>query len=366
MDSVRFAVVGYGNIGSRHVAFLKDTLGAKVVLVCDVKEERAMEGASAAGCRWTTSFEDVLQDPVVDIVDICTPSGLHADMSTKAMEAGKHALSEKPMALSLSDAQRVIDAEKRTGMKYFLVKQNRYNPPVAALKEAVDAGRMGDVFLINSDVYWNRRRSYYDDEEWRGTLALDGGALFTQSSHFVDLIVWLGGNPMLVESTMKNIDHPYIETEDLGTLKVVFESGAVAVMNYTTAVYEKNLEGSITVLGTRGSIKVGGRYLNELTIWSVEGLEMPDLPPGKPPNTYKGGYQGSMSNHDKVFQNVVQVLRSDGDVPIAVGAEPGKITVEVMQAAHISALEGRPVKLPLTGSDADFRLANAVPFPKRT
>lgn len=365
MDAVRFAVVGCGNIGSRHVAFLNDTPGAEVAWVCDVKEERAREGASAAGARWTADLEEVLNDPEVDIVDICTPSGLHAGMSVKAMEAGKHALSEKPMALSLKDADRVIETEKRTGMKYFLVKQNRYNPPVAALKEAADQGRLGSLFLVNSDVYWNRRKSYYDEEDWRGSLALDGGALFTQSSHFVDLIVWLGGTPRLVEATMKNVDHPYIETEDLGTMKIVFASGAVAVMNYTTAVFDKNLEGSITVLGTRGSIKVGGRYLNELTVWNVEGLEIPGLPPGKPPNTYKGGYQGSMSNHDRVFENVVEVLRSDGSVPIAVGAEPGRVTVEVMQAAHISALEGRPVRLPLQGKDADFQLAGTAPFPQR-
>ncbi|MGA1848609.1 MAG: Gfo/Idh/MocA family protein [Thermoplasmatota archaeon] len=363
MERVRFAVVGYGNIGRRHVHFLKNTRGAEISLVCDVVEERAQNGGEDGSCRWTTSFQDVLVDPEVDVVDICTPSGLHAEMSIMAMKAGKNALSEKPMALNMREAQEIIDAERETGMRYFLVKQNRYNPPVAILKENLDRGGLGDIFLITSYVFWNRRRGYYDDEDWRGTLSLDGGALFTQSSHFVDLILWLSRKPVRVEASMKNIEHPYIETEDLGSLRIEFEDGSLAVMNYTTATFEKNLEGSITVLGTRGSVKIGGKYLNELSEWNVQGTEKPDIPPGAPPNTYKGGYQGSMSNHDKVLENVIDVLLHDKD--IAVTAESGRSTVEVMQAAHISALEGRAVTLPLTGKDLEFDIRTSVPFPRR-
>ncbi|MEA3557808.1 MAG: Gfo/Idh/MocA family oxidoreductase [Candidatus Thermoplasmatota archaeon] len=365
MENVRFAVVGHGNIGSRHVKFLKDTKGASVTVVCDINENRAREGGKEAACRSCTDFKDVLEADDVDVVDICTPSGMHATMSVQALEAKKHALSEKPMALYLEEADRIIEAEKRTGMKFFLVKQNRYNPPVAALKRITEKGGLGQIFMIVSDVFWNRRMSYYDDEDWRGTLDRDGGALFTQSSHFVDLLLWLSSKPVRVEASMSNIQHPSIDTEDLGSVKILFDNGAMAVLNYTTAIFEKNLEGSITVLGTKGSVKIGGKYLNELSIWNVEGVEKPEIPPGKPPNTYKGGYQGSMSNHDKVFENVVQVLRSDGKIPIAVGAEPGRITVEVMQAAHISALQKRPVDLPLTGKDADFKLPASTPFPMR-
>jgi len=194
-------------------------------------------------------------------------------------------------------------------------------------------------------------------------LALDEGALFTQSSHFVDLILWLSKRPVSVEASMTNIDHPYIETEDLGSLKITFEDSSIAVMNYTTAIYEKNLEGSITVLGTKGSVKVGGKYLNELSEWNVDGVERPDIPPGGPPNTYKGGYQGSMSNHDKVLQNVIDVLRDGKEAKVS--AEEGRLTVEVMQAAHISALDKRPVKLPLTGKDLEFDIRTSVPFPQR-
>jgi len=363
MKDIRFAVVGYGNIGSRHVRFLKELEGAEISVICDINETRARDGGQEAGCGYVTDFRDVLNDPNVDVVDICTPSGLHAEMSIAAMEAGKHAISEKPMALNLSEADSVIEAQKRTSMRYFLVKQNRYNPPVAALKEVLDQGKLGDLFLITSDVFWNRRRSYYDDEGWRGTLALDGGALFTQSSHFVDLILWLSKKPIIVEASMTNIDHPYIETEDLGSLKITFEDGSISVMNYTTAIYERNLEGSITVLGTKGSVKVGGKYLNELSEWNVEGVERPEIPPGGPPNTYKGGYQGSMSNHDKVLKNVLDVLRDGKEAKVSL--EEARLTVEVMQAAHISALEKRPVKLPLAGRDLEFDIKKSVPFPKR-
>lgn len=363
MTDVNFAVIGNGNIGGRHIAFLLETEGARIHCICDVKEERAKQGAEVAGCKYYTDYQDVLDDPDVDVIDVCTPSGLHADMCIQAMKAGKHTISEKPMALSLKEADRIISTEKETGKKYFLVKQNRYNPPVAALREMMDHGKLGDVFMISSDVFWNRRRSYYDDEEWRGTLALDGGALFTQSSHFVDLMIWIGGEPVRVEATMNNVEHPYIETEDLGTLKIDFADGAVAIMNYTTATFGHNLEGSITVLGTKGSIKVGGKYLNELTEWNVDGEEVPELPPGRPPNTYKGGYQGSMSNHDKVLKHVVEVIKSDGKA--AVGTKAGLLTVEVMQAAHISALERRPVTLPLTVEERAFELARSKPFPER-
>jgi len=363
MDKVRFAVVGYGNIGRRHVHFLKNLPGATISMVCDVIEERARAGGEDGGCSWTTSFQEVLNEPEIDVVDICTPSGLHAEMSVMAMKAGKNALSEKPMALNMREAREIIDTERETGMRYFLVKQNRYNPPVAILKETMDRGGLGDVFLITSDVFWNRRRAYYDDEEWRGTLSLDGGALFTQSSHFVDLILWLSKRPVRVEASMKNIEHTYIETEDLGSLRIEFEDGSLAVMNYTTATFEKNLEGSITVLGTRGSVKIGGKYLNELSEWNVQNVEKPEIPPGAPPNTYKGGYQGSMSNHDKVLANVVDVLLHHKD--IAVTAESGKLTVEVMQGAHISALEKRPVMLPLGGKDLEFDIRTSIPFPER-
>lgn len=363
MPGVNFSVIGYGNIGSRHVRFLSELDGAVIQSVCDIIPDRAREGASTAGAVEYTSFQDVLNDPDVDVVDLCTPSGLHAEMAVSAMRAGKHVLSEKPMALTLDEADQIIRTERETGQRYFLVKQNRYNPPVAILKDLVESGGLGEIFLISSNVFWNRRRSYYTDEPWRGRLDLDGGALFTQCSHFVDLILWLGGIPKKVEAYLSNVDHSYIETEDTGTVRMEFTNGAIGVLNYTTATYGKNMEGSITVLGTKGSVKIGGKYLNEVTEWNVSGVDRPEIPPGSPPNTYKGGYQGSMSNHDKILKNVIGVLSLGED--ISVSSDQGRITVEVMQAAHLSALYDRSIKLPLSGKEASFDIRRSPPFTKR-
>jgi len=357
---VRFAVIGHGNIGARHVAFLNDVEEAEVRTVCDIVPERADAGAASAGCRPTYSFEDVLSDPDVDVVDLCTPSGLHAVQAIKAMEAGKNVLSEKPMALSLAEADEIIRCERETGMKYILVKQNRYNPPVSVLKDLIGNGSLGTIHMVSSTVLWNRNENYFREGAWRGTLDLDGGALFTQCSHFVDLVLWMGGEPVSVNARMLNVAHPYIEVEDLGTVRIAFASGAVGMINYTTATYGRNMEGSITVMGSKGCVKVGGKYLNEVSEWNVEGIPRPDIPPGAPPNTYKGGYQGSMSNHDKVLKNVVGVLSRGED--IAVSSLQGRLSVEVMQAAHLSDEQDRTVSLPLIGQDAAFDARRRTPF----
>jgi UDP-N-acetyl-2-amino-2-deoxyglucuronate dehydrogenase len=364
MKEVNFAVIGYGNIGRRHVRFLSEMKYSRIIRVCDIKEERADEGAEVAGCSASTDFTEILADDSVEVVDLCTPSGDHAGMAIRAMEAGKHVLSEKPMALTLDEADAIIRTEKETGCKYFLVKQNRYNPPVDFLKKLIVEGSVGDLFLISSNVFWNRRKQYFDDEKWRGTLRLDGGALFTQCSHFVDIMIWMGGYPGRVDAFMTNVDHPYIETEDLGCVRMEFDNGGLGVLNYTIATYEKNMEGSIAVLGTKGSVKIGGKYLNEISEWNVEGVEEPDLPPSPPPNRYRGGYQGSMSNHDKVLNNVIEVLGKGED--IAVTSQAGRRTVEVMQAAHISALIGEKVDLPLSGDRIHFDVRDSTPFPKRS
>jgi UDP-N-acetyl-2-amino-2-deoxyglucuronate dehydrogenase len=364
LKPVRFAVIGYGNIGSRHVAFLKDMEGAKLVRVCDIINARADEGAkiTGGGCTPAYSFDEVLEDDDVEVVNLCTPSGLHASQAVQAMESGKNVLSEKPMALSLGEADRIIECEERTGMRYMLVKQNRYNPPVAILKDLIEGGRLGRIYMVSSTVLWNRNENYFREGTWRGTLDLDGGSLFTQCSHFVDLVLWMGGRPVSVNAKMANVSHPYIEVEDLGMVRIEFENGALGLLNYTTATYGKNMEGSITVMGEKGCVKVGGKYLNEVSEWNVDGIERPEIPPGAPPNTYKGGYQGSMSNHDKVLKNVIGVLSKGED--IAVKSDQGRLSVEVMQAAHISDVFDRTVHLPLKGADLSFDTRKRKPFGK--
>jgi predicted dehydrogenase len=358
MTRIRFGVVGCGKIGKRHAERIRQNRDTELVGVYDIVPERAECFAETYKCQRFDTYDELLRAEL-DIVNICTPSGLHASMSLEALEAGKHVLCEKPMTTCLVDADEVIQAEKASGKRFFLVKQNRFNPPVKALKECAKDGRLGNILFMGCSVFWNRTRQYYAADDWRGTMVLDGGALMTQCSHFLDLMVWIGGAVRVVNAQMSNLAHPYIETEDTGVVNLEFMNGAQGVLQYTTAAYKENLEGSLAVLGSSGTIKVGGQYLNTLAHWSVEGCEAPILEKGAEPNDY-GTYKGSMSNHDKVIDNVVRVL--NGLEQIATNSAQGRESIEVMQAAYVSALSGRRVGLPLAGDDYSFRIGEHPPL----
>lgn len=357
-SKLRFAVVGCGRIGTRHAEQIAKNPRAELRLACDVLPERARAMAEKYGCGTATRLEEALASDV-DIVSVCTPSGLHAEMSIAAMERGKDVLCEKPMTTCVRDAEAVVEAERRTGRRFLLVKQNRYNPPVKFLKDLTWNRRLGEITLVNCNVIWNRRKAYYEEAAWRGTMALDGGALMTQCSHFLDLMIWIGGPVRRVSAMMANLTHPYVETEDAGFVTLRFANGALGSLQYTTNAYEKNIEGSMTVLGTEGSVKVGGEYLNTLEFCNVRGVDAPVLESGNPANDY-GTYKGSMSNHDKVIQNAVEVILDSAD--IAVNSEQGLESIEVLQAVYISALGRRDVTLPLAGEDRAFRLDRQEPI----
>jgi predicted dehydrogenase len=358
MGKVKFAVIGCGRIGSRHAEHIAKNPRAELVVVCDIVKEKADSLAQKHNCRAVYNIDDALLEKV-DVVNICTPSGMHAEHSIKALKAKKHVLCEKPMTVNLADADLVVKAEKKSKRKFFLVKQNRYNPPIKALKEAVYSNKLGKIALINCNVLWNRRPDYYKECNWKGTMAQDGGALMTQCSHFLDLMLWIGGRVKSVYAKMANLTHPYMETEDTGFITLEFESGAVGSLQYTTCVYRKNLEGSMTVLGDKGTIKVGGEYLNTLDFWDVENEAKPELEPGAPANDY-GTYKGSMSNHDKVIENVVSVLLDSAE--IATNSQQGRESIEVMQAAYISSLTGKKIDLPLKGKNKKFKLNEQPPI----
>jgi len=355
MKKVRFALVGCGAIVKKHIEAIRLNPDAELAACCDIVYDKAIELAAKNSCK-ACDFDALLKDENIDVISIITPNGTHAELAIKAMKSGKHVLCEKPMALSVVEAERMVDANLRTGKSLFLVKQNRYNPPVIALKDAFNKKKLGDVFLINATVYWNRNKEYFDQTDWRGTKSLDGGALFTQASHFLDLMLYLGGRVKSVYAVMQNVSHPYIETEDLGVLIIRFESGCIGTLQYTISVFEKNFEGTIGVLGTKGTVKIGGKYLNELEFWNVSGMPKPELEAGAPANDY-GTFQGSMSNHDKVYKNVTDVLLHNGR--ISTTSLEGKESVEVMQAAYISAMQKREVFLPLQGADRTFDIRKA-------
>jgi len=357
-NKVSFAIVGCGRIGTRHAKNIFNNPRAKLFIVCDIIKEKADNLAKQYNAKAVYNFEDLLKEDV-NVVNICTPSGLHAEMSIMALKNKKHVLCEKPMTLNLVDANNVIEAEKESDKKFFLVKQNRYNPPIKVLKNCVYDKKLGKIILINCNVLWNRKKEYYEESNWKGTMKLDGGALMTQCSHFLDLIIWIGGKVKKVFAKMDNLGHPYMETEDTGFITLIFENGCIGSLQYTTCVYKKNMEGSMTVLGNKGSIKVGGEYLNTLEFWDVEGLERPELEPGNPANDY-GTYKGSMSNHDKVIENVIRVLLEGEE--IATNSQQGRESIEIMQAAYISALKNKQIELPLNGEDYNFKLNEHSPL----
>lgn len=352
---VNFGIIGCGKIGVRHINFLKNIDGTKVLAVADVMEDRAKQAAESynSHVKIFRDYRDLLKLPEIDVINICTPSGLHARHSIDSLNAGKHVICEKPMCLNISDADKMIDAVRNSNKKLFVIKQNRFNLPIKVLKDAVDKGMFGKIYSITSNVIWNRRPEYYKEEPWRGTKELDGGALATQASHFIDIMTYIGGNAKSVYAKTEKFLHD-IETEDTGAVVLQFQSGAFGIIHYTTCAYNKNIEGSITVLGTKGSAKIGGEYLNKIEYWNVEGYPLPEKTEETSPANDYGSYRGSASKHDVVFREVIKKIIGDEGANI-VDALEGKKTVELIEAVHLSALTGKEIALPLKGEVMDVK-----------
>lgn len=340
-EKFNFAVIGCGKIGSRHCDVLVANPETKLIAVCDSIKEKADSFAEKYNVKAYYDYKELLKNETFDIVSICTPSGLHAEQTIAAANEKKHVVCEKPMAITLEDCDKMIETCARNNVRLFVVKQNRYNEPLLRLKEAIASDHLGRLYLINANVFWNRTPKYYQEEPWRGTANLDGGALMNQSSHFVDIIHWLGGNVKSVYAKMDNYVHD-LETEDTGIVLLKFENGAIGSIQYTTCVYDKNLEGSLTVLGTKGSVKIGGQYLNEVEHWNVEGMPTPKIKDKLLPNNY-GFYQGSTANHGKFYQNIIDSLNGKTNNVILGG--DGRSAVEIILAAKESARTGKEVFL---------------------
>jgi UDP-N-acetyl-2-amino-2-deoxyglucuronate dehydrogenase len=331
---IRFAIIGCGRIAQRHAAHINNK--GMLVAVCDVVKEKANQLGKEYNAIPYYSIEELLKsESTLDVITICTPNGLHAEHSIKALQAGFHVLCEKPMALKTRDCELMIRAADEAGKRLFIIKQNRYNPPVVAVKKALDEGRLGKVYSIQLNCFWNRRKDYYSNS-WKGTRQMDGGTLFTQFSHFIDLLYWMLGDVAVMQSMMHNYDHQgVIEFEDTGVVMLQFVSGAMGAINYTVNSYDKNMEGSLTIFGERGTVKIGGQYLNELEYQNIQDYKIGDLPVGNTANEY-GTYQGSMSNHDKVYDNLIDVLLHNGSMTTS--AWEGLKTVSIIEKIYSAAL----------------------------
>lgn len=332
-NKVRFAIIGCGRIAQRHAEHINKQ--GVLVAACDNVKEKADAMAATYGAAAYYDVDTMLANlKDVDVVSICSPNGLHAQHSIKALKAGFHVLCEKPMATSVHDCGEMIKAAEQSNKRLFAIKQNRFNPPVAAVKQAIDEGRFGKIFSVQLSCFWNRNDDYYANS-WKGTKDMDGGTLYTQFSHFIDLLYWLIGDIKNVQAYTSNYAHKQtIEFEDTGAIIVEFYNGAIGTVNYTVNSYQKNMEGSLTIFAENATVKIGGQYLNELEYQNIKDYKIENLPEGNKANNY-GSYQGSMSNHDKVYENLINVLVNNA--AISTSAFEGLKTVEIIDKIYSSA-----------------------------
>ncbi len=332
-NKISFALIGCGRIGSRHAEHIANN--GILTAVCDTDKQKADTLAATYHAKAYYNLQDLLQnEKEVLVLSVCTPNGLHAQHSIQALNAGKHVLCEKPMAISVNDCGEMIKAAEKNNRRLFVIKQNRFNPPVAAVKDLIENDKLGKLYSVQLNCFWNRNEDYYKNS-WKGTKDLDGGTLFTQFSHFIDLLYWLVGDVRKVFAMTANFGHKgIIEFEDTGVVALQFYNGVLGTINYTVNSYAKNMEGSITIFGEKGTVKIGGQYLNELEYQSIEGIVIKDLPEGNKPNNY-GTYVGSMSNHDKVYENLVDVI--DNGASIVTNLFEGLKTIEIIDKIYQSA-----------------------------
>lgn len=331
MDNIKFGIIGCGRIAQRHAQHIANTPNIELTAVSDVVAGRAQQLGTTYKAAVYQDLEQLLANSDIDVLSICTPNGLHAQHSIAALKAGKHVLCEKPMAISVYDCGEMIKAAEKANRRLFVIKQNRYNPPVEAVKKVIETGQLGNINSVQLSCFWNRNEDYYKNS-WKGTQELDGGTLYTQFSHFVDLLYYLVGDVSEVQAFGANYCHKgIIEFEDTGVVILKFHNNALGTINYTVNSYGGNMEGSLTLFGDKGTVKIGGQYLNELEYQNIEGVKIENLPEGNTANNY-GQYKGSMSNHDSVYENVADVLLHGGQ--ITTNMFEGLKTVEIIDKIY--------------------------------
>ena len=338
---IRVAVVGCGRISKNHFGSIdKHAADVELVAVCDTDAQVLDQHARAHGVPGYRSLEQLLATETLDLAILCTPSGLHAEQAILAARAGVHVMTEKPMATRWQDGVRMVRACDEAGVRLFVVKQNRRNRTLQLLKRAVDEKRFGRIHMVHLNVFWARPQSYYDQAKWRGTWEFDGGAFMNQASHYVDLLDWLIGPVEQVQCMVSTTRD--IEVEDTGVLNVKWRSGALGSMSVTMLTYPKNLEGSITILGEKGSVRVGGVAVNDIQLW--EFAEPRDYDAQISEANYETASVYGFG-HPLYYKNVVDVMRGAAE-PETDGRE-GLKSLEIIIAAYLSARDARTVSLPL-------------------
>lgn len=341
-NPIRFALVGCGRIAGNHIAAIKSHASqAELVAVCDTDKSALEKAASETGAQAYTSLHDMLRISDAEVVVLTTPSGLHASQAITVAESGRHVVTEKPMATRWNDALAMVRACDMANVRLFVVKQNRRNATLQLLKKAIDAGRFGRIYNVNVNVFWTRPQDYYDQADWRGTWEFDGGAFMNQASHYVDLLRWLIGPVESVFAYTATLERK-IEAEDSGVLALRWRSGAMGTMNVSMLTYPKNYEGSITIIGEKGTVRIGGLAVNEIQHWEFADSS-PDDALVKEVSYSTTSVYGF--GHPLYYQNVIDVLRGQAE-PETCGRS-GLQSLELLIAAYRSARDGVRIPLPL-------------------
>ncbi|MCK6640748.1 MAG: Gfo/Idh/MocA family oxidoreductase [Bacteroidia bacterium] len=337
--SIKFAVIGQGHIGKRHAEMVRRSSGGQLVAVCDVLPKEKTGNENITETYYTSAEEMLKSHPEIEVVNVCTPNGLHASQSLMSLSAGKHVVVEKPMALRRQDCEQIVYKALQMQKQIFCVMQNRYSPPSVWLKKIVEEKIIGDVYMVQLNCYWNRDGRYYKSGGWKGTQELDGGTLFTQFSHWVDLLYWIFGDITDIQAKFADFNHAAMtEFEDSGFVNFRFVNGGMGSINYSTAVWDKNLESSISVIGSKGSVKVGGQYMDQVEHCHIQNYTMPELEETAPANDY-GAYKGSANNHHFMIQNVIDVL--SGKNSITTNALEGMKVVDIIERIYSFRKENR-------------------------
>lgn len=329
---IKFAVIGAGHIGKRHAEMIKRHDEAELVAICDVKPIAEVD-AEKFGVPYYNSTEELFKAGIdIDVVNVCTPNGLHAEHSLLALNHKKHIVCEKPMALQKQDCEAIIYKALQMHRNVFCVMQNRYSPPSAWIKEVIEKKIIGDIYMVQLNCYWNRDERYYKKGGWKGTADLDGGTLFTQFSHFIDIMYWLFGDIKDIQAKFNDFNHNGLTTfEDSGFVNFNFINGGMGAINYSTAVWDTNLESSLTVIGSKGSVKIGGQYMDKVEYCHIKDYAMPELAATNPANDY-GAYKGSANNHGYIIDNVIDTLK--GRTTITTNALEGLKIVDIIERIY--------------------------------
>jgi UDP-N-acetyl-2-amino-2-deoxyglucuronate dehydrogenase len=331
-DKIKIAVIGSGHIGRRHAEMIRRNPEAQLAAMVDIKSKSEL-GLDNLEVPFYSSIDELLNSNVLfDVVCVCTPNGLHAEHALKALENKKHVVIEKPMALTVAECEKIIFKSLQVSRQIFCVMQNRYSPPSVWAKSLIEENILGKIFFVQINSYWNRDERYYTGKDWKGSADLDGGTLFTQFSHFVDVMYWLFGDVSDMQGTFADFNHAGLTAfEDTGSVTFRFVNGGMGNLNYSTSVWSKNMESSMTIIAENGTIKIGGQYMNAVEYCHVKDYSMPELPPINPAYDY-GAYKGSAANHHFIFENVIDTLK--GRTSATTNAMEGLKVVDIIERIY--------------------------------